>query len=240
MRGSLAFFCALALVACAPSQAVGAELQTRLETLSKAGNGEAAYHLGMLYHLGLEGTKKDARKAFDLFKLAAERGDPLGAYKLGCYYDGQGEGIVEDDPVLALRYKLIAAEAGYSRAQTDVARHFFQQDKIADGLRWLEAAAAQGDVSAMMAVGGLYSQDAPVAVPKDPVKSYAYLMAAFADAPKEFEEVRPKVEAELAARLTPEQLKQAKALVAGWKARPSALTLKANSGLDAAKRLAAL
>lgn len=101
------------LLAPVPSFAAEPQLAQKLTTLTEAGNGEASYYLGMLYHLGMDGVAKDTRKAFALFKQSADRSDPLGAYKYGCYFDGQGEGVVEGDPKLALRYKLVAAEEGY-------------------------------------------------------------------------------------------------------------------------------
>lgn len=232
------FLATLALLACAPAPAIGSGLTTKLETLSNAGGGEATYHLGMIHHLGLEGRPKDARKAFELFQLATKRGDPLGAYKLGCFYDGQGEGVVESDAQLALRYKMVAAEAGYSRAQSDVARHLFQDGRVDDALRWLEKAAAQGETTALMALAGLYSGGVPNSpVPADPVKSYAYTMLMFVDAPTEFAKVKRKAEAELKAKLTSEQLDAAKSMVRSWRVRASPLTDKANSGLQAAKAL---
>ena len=97
-------------IAMAPASAANPSLAPKLTALSDAGSGEAAYHLGMIYHIGAAGVAKDARRAFALFKLSAERGDPMGAYKYGCYFAGQGEGIVGSDPKLAMRYKVIAAD----------------------------------------------------------------------------------------------------------------------------------
>jgi TPR repeat protein len=239
MRIVLASVAALCLLACSVPAAAGPSLGAKLEALSAKGSGEAAYHLGMLHHLGLEGTDKDARKAFQLFKLAADRGDPLGAYKLGCFYDGQGDGVVESDAQLALRNKLVAAQAGYSRAQSDVARHYFGIGKVDQALHWLETAAVQGEPTAMMALASLYSPKSPVdGVPRDPVKSYVYTMLLFASAPKEMAEARSQAEAELKSGLSVEQLAQGQALVRAWRAKPSQLTEKANSGLSAAERLA--
>jgi TPR repeat protein len=239
MRKSVALLAVLAVMACAPAGAAGSALSTKLEQLSAAGNGEAAYHLGMLYHLGLEGTPKDVRKAYDLFKLAAERGDPLGAYKLGCFYDGQGESVVESDAQLALRYKLVAARAGYSRAQSDVARHYFADGNAQEAVRWLEAAAVQGDAMALMALSGLYSGQADMpSIQADPGKSYAYAMVMFVDAPDDMAEMKRKVEAELKPKLTAEQLARANALIRSWRVVTTPITDKANSGLGAAKKLA--
>src|SRR3546814_8206416 len=76
-------------------------LLAKLASLAAEGNGEAAYHLGMAYHLGANGVEKDPQKAFELFTQSAETGDPLGAYMLGSYYEGEGGEAVETNPELA-------------------------------------------------------------------------------------------------------------------------------------------
>lgn len=243
----LSFLFLLLCAVAAPAAAADNQLRPRLEALSAKGSGEAAYHLGMIHHLGLEGTPKNAQKAFELFKLAMERGDPLGAYKLGCFYAGQGEGVVEDDPGLALKYKLVAAEAGYSLAQTDVARHYAGQGKTDEALRWMEAAARQGDFGALMALGALYSGAMPdLPAPVDRAKGYAYSLAAFSGAEPgskmeaEMAEMRNQVEAHLSSNMSTDELKRGRTLLAQWKPDQSELDRKAGIGLEAARKLVAL
>lgn len=220
----------------APLVAAAQPLTQKLTSLSAAGSGEASYYLGMLYHLGMDGVSKDTRKAFALFKQSAERGDPLGAYKYGCYFDGQ-EGVVEPDPKLALRYKLVAAQAGYALAQEDVAAHLFADGDNMGGLRWLEQAAAQGSPSALMALGGLYAGMAPAGAPsvtRDAGRGYAYFLMAAREVP----DMNAALELELA-KLTPDERKRAKKLEANWQPTPTALTLKVFKGFEPAERLAA-
>ena len=225
------------LLAPAPLLAAGQQMEQKLTSLSAAGSGEASYYLGMLYHLGMDGTTKDTNKAFSLFKQAAERGDPLGAYKYGCYFDGQGEGVVKSDPKLALRYKLVAAEAGYALAQQDVAAHLFAIGDKTGSLRWLERAAAQGSPEALMALGGLYAGMAPPGAPpvtRDPGRGYGYLLMAARGVP----EMKTALEPELA-KLSPDERKRANELEAKWQPKPTALTLKAFEGFKPAERLIA-
>ncbi len=80
----------------------------------------------MLFNNGI-GVAQDNRRAFALFQAAAEAGDPLAAYKVGCYHAGQFPGVVPQDEEQALRYKLVAAEAGYSLAQVDVANIYMRR-----------------------------------------------------------------------------------------------------------------
>jgi hypothetical protein len=232
---------ALAFLCVAQASAAGPDLRPKLEALSAAGSGEAAYHLGMIHHLGLTGAKKDARRAFELFKLSAARGDPLGAYKLGCYYYGQGEGVVEDDADLALRHKLAAAQAGYSLAQFDVARLYHLRGEPAETLRWLEAAANQGHVESLAALATFHAGDVPDnPIARDPAKAFAYLLKmarSFPDAGPEptVEEMRKT----LPFAVSTEEAKRGEALAAGWREAPTALTLKALSGERAAEQLLA-
>jgi TPR repeat protein len=225
------------LLAPAPVLAAEQPLTQRLTTLSNAGSGEASYYLGMIYHLGMDGVAKDKRKAFALFKQSAERNDPLGAYKYGCYFDGQAEGVVKPDPKLALRYKLIAAEAGYALAQEDVATHLFADGDKMGSVRWLERAAQQGSPTALMALGGLYAGMAPPGAPpvtRDPGRGYGYLLMAAREVP----EMKAALQAELT-KLPPDERKRASELEANWQPKPTALTLKVFQGFKAAETLAA-
>jgi TPR repeat protein len=232
----------LALLAASPAWAAPDSLRPRLEELAASGSGEAAYHLGMIHHLGLEGAGKDASKAFAQFKVAAERGDALGAYKLGCFYAGQGGGAVTPDPALALRWKTVAAEAGYALAQEDVAHMLLESGDSARALGWYEAAARQGSARALMTLGVLHDPEAlegPARhVPKDLAKSYAYLSLFFnlSDRP-EMAAAKAAFLKEVTARMSKGEIERAEAFVKGWRTQPTPLTAKANLGLAAAEQL---
>lgn len=85
-------------IGCATNQK---NLFTEMEVLADQGSPEAQYYLGMFYNNGI-GTTQDTNKAFQLFGKSARAGDPLGNYKLGCYYAGQGQGVVDIDTEKAL------------------------------------------------------------------------------------------------------------------------------------------
>lgn len=212
------------------------DLRIKLEQSAERGNAEAEYHLGMLYNNGVLGVAKDLPRAYRSFVKAASLGDPLGAYKLGCYLDGQFPGVVPLDHDKALELKLVAAQAGYALAQLDVAGSYFHNGQYEQSQQWLQRAADQGDAKALfnLSVGHLRGHWQP----SDPALGYAYFKLAKLVAEGS---VNPRAAAsldEIAAKLSAEQLAAANALVAGWKAQPSALTRKAKQGLAAAQALA--
>lgn len=224
----------------APSNDAGAEsaLTAKLASLAAQGNAEAAYHLGMAYHLGTNGADKNPQKAFDLFKQSAEAGDPLGAYMLGSYFEGAGGAAIEADADLALKHKLAAADVGHALAQHDVAQHFYEAGDTDKALEYLQASAKQGYLPSLQALASLYSGEGKVT--KDPVKQFAYvalIQGTSGEAPsKRLQEWRDKMQAALGE----EQLKEAVQIVSEWKIEPTEVTKKALSGEAAAIKLAGL
>jgi TPR repeat protein len=233
----LALLCAGATAGADPAPD---RLTARLEALSAQGNGEAAYHLGMIHHLVLGGVPKDARKALELFRLAAERGDPLGAYKLGCYYHGQGEGLVENDVELALRHKLVAAEAGYSLAQRDVGDIYAQRGDYGRALKWYDSAARQADVVAIALVSNLYD---PIfyfdGVEPGRALAFAYNLIGVRMLRSENELVGRQVEEDLRRRTDPAIIARGEPIADAWRPRRTPLTDKTLAGLGSAERLVA-
>lgn len=237
MKALLHLSLPLALLAgtCSPSNAAAPALQARLEALAMRGNGQALYHLGMMHHLGLDGAKKDPHLAFDLFKKSAAAGDALGAYKVGCFYAGQGDGAVASDPELALKYKLVAAEAGYSLAQSDVAGIYFQRGDLRSALRWLQSAADQGDFGAMMAFAGLHA--GKHGVPRNGATQYAYTKLAMQRMEAATEKLPGDWQKEIRSEFSADELRRGEAMARAWKARPTVLTELADAGHGAASEL---
>jgi len=224
--------CLMPLAAC--DRAQSAPLVPALEKLAARNNAEAIYHLGMMWHTG-SGVKKDPAKALDAFRRAAALGDPLGAYKLGCYYDGQGEGLVERDLDLALKYKLVAAEAGYALAQQDVGGLYARRGELRTAEAWLARAAAQGWRDALMANAAI-GNGGP-GLPRDQARIVAWFRLYLNRG-----DVRPGQREWLTtqeAKLTPEERDRADSIVKGYRPAPTALTMKALSGQRAAEALVA-
>lgn len=183
----------------------------------------------MAYHTG-SGVKRDARKALALFREAAASGSPLASYKLGCYYDGQGGELVDDDLALALEHKLIAAEAGYALAQQDVAAIYARTGDMEEAVQWLEQAAKQGWAQSLASYASIHN--GAEGVTRDPVKTAAYFrlyLTRREASPEQLEWLR-----EFEEGMSADQKQRADHLVRNYAARPTQITLTALSGERAA------
>jgi uncharacterized protein len=207
-----------------PANADDTDTLNAMTALANKGDAEAQYHVGMMHNNGI-GTQKDLKQAFVWFQKSTASNDPLGAYKLGCYYDGQGAGIVTADATEALKYKLIAANAGYALAQHDVAHLYARQGNFEEALKWWKMAGDQGYPNALFSLSRSYSGGK--GTPRDISLSYAYFKLSKLAPPKNVNE--------MAGMLSKPELEKAEKLVSEWKAQPTALTLKAKRGFEAAE-----
>jgi hypothetical protein len=224
--------CVLPLSACA--DAPDADTLRKLTALAEQGSAAAQYNVGMFHNNGI-GTAKDPRTAFRWFERAAAGGDALGHYKVGCYYAGQFPGAVEVDAAKALAAKTVAAEAGYSLAQSDVGDSHAQKGDRPQAVKWWTAAADQGYAQAAYHLANAYQRGQ--GVPNDPVKAMTNMLIVERLTP---EPMRPRLAPNLEAirgTLSPEQITQAESAAAAWQANPSPLTLRAKRGVVEAKEL---
>jgi TPR repeat protein len=224
----------LCLASCAEAQS--AELTQKLEKAARSGDSEANYHLGMIYNNGL-GVTQDAKRAFAYFKQAAEAGDPLGAYKVGCYYAGQFEGVVAVDQEQALRYKLKAAEAGYKLAQLDVGIIYAQRKDYGPALKWFEAAGKQGDAQSLYNLSVFYKDGLGTASSRP--RTHAFFRLAHIAARGNVSDGAQKQLEEMGAAMSPDERAEAERIAASWVTGPTPLTRLAAAGLDRAQAVAA-
>ncbi|MES2327346.1 MAG: tetratricopeptide repeat protein [Pseudomonadota bacterium] len=222
----------LFLSACGNAQPTG-DLIPGLQRLAASNNPEAIYHLGMAYQTGL-GLPKDPGKALEAFRRAASLGDVLAAYKVGCYYDGQGD-LLKPDPELALRYKLVAANAGYALAQQDVASLYAQKGDTGAALAWLDKATGQGWSGALATSASVYN-GAPGVTP-DKAKTAAYFQL-YLDRTDATDEQRAWLK-NFEQQMSPEEQQRSLEIVRSYRPAPTQLTIKALSGQRAAFELIA-
>lgn len=213
------------------------DLPARLEQRAAAGNAEARYHLGMLYNNGIV-VAKDLRRAFALFREAAAAGDPLGHYKVGCYYAGQfGDDIVARDKGKALHHKLVAARAGYRLAQLDVANHYTGGEDYARALPWYEAAGRQGDAQALYNLS-VFAKDGLGMLPS-PARAWAFFRLAQIAARGEVNANAQESLDGMWQAMTAAQREEARRIEFGWLNGPTPLTRQAFDGLARAEQVAA-
>ena len=221
---ALAFSCLLFFAM--PAKAGDADTLKAMVALANKGDAEAQYHVGMMYNNGI-GTLRDLKQAFEWFQKSAASNDPLGAYKLGCYYDGQGADVVASDATEALKYKLVAAKAGYALAQHDVANHYARQGNPEEALKWWKMAGDQGYPDALFSLSMAYS--AGKGAPRDLSLSYAYF---------KLSKIPPQKNVnEMAGLLSKPELEKAEKLVTEWRPKPTSLTLQAKNGIRRAEEL---
>ena len=224
----------LALVNGAWASSEREALFAKLSMMAKQGNPEAEYHVGMMLNNGI-GVMRNPSQAFSWFEKAARGGQALASYKEGCYYAGQCPGVVPIDEEKALEYKLIAAKAGYSLAQHDVAGLYARQGHYEEAVRWWAAAATQGEPISMHNLATAYKDG--IGISKDGVKAYAYFKLSQLTAKGYLSEEAKASLDQVGKTLSPAELQGAELFVAQWKPAPTAWTLKARSGLTAAMEL---
>lgn len=211
------------------------ELFRKLTVHAEAGSAEAQYNLGMFYNNGI-GTAQNPKLAFEWFEKAAKAGEPLGSYKVGCYYGGQFQGVVPVDGDKALAFKLSAAQAGYMLAQHDVAIAYTERGDSEEAAKWWRMAAEQGDVAALVVLADAHKRGVGVAL--DPLKAYEYLFMASRLVPEsQIRQAAPFLD-ELKKSIEPSAAAGIEKAAAQWAPQPTELTIRAQSGIEEARRIA--
>ncbi|NML61489.1 sel1 repeat family protein [Massilia sp. RP-1-19] len=218
---------AILLAFASPTIAFDESMSARLRSLAEQGNRAAQYHLGMLYNNGIGSVTKDPKKAFAWFQKSAEGNDPLGAYKLGCYFAGQFPGVVAVDEDRAYSYKLIAAKAGYSLAQSDVAIISYKRGDYERAATWWKLAADQGNAIAAYNLANLHGSGR--VGPVDHAMAYAYFKLSKLISEKSVSASAQTTLTLLAAKMSPQELERAEQFVASWEEKRSDLTVQAQA-----------
>jgi len=208
------------------------DLFSKVKQLAEKEDAEAQYHLGMFYNNGI-GTPQNIQLAFEWFQKSAAGNDPLGNYKLGCYYSGQGQGFVDIDHEKAIRYKSIAAKAGYRLAQHDVAGMLFNKGDTEEAIRWLKVAGDQGDFDSLYALFNIYYLGKNIE--KNNLSAYLYLNLAATIATSEMPPQIKSIMSELSTKISADEKNKADKIISEWKPLPTPLTIRALNGLQTAK-----
>lgn len=205
-----------------------------LHRLAEAGQPAAQYYVGMRYHLGI-GVDQDRSAAFAWFQKSASGGDPLGSFKLACYYSGQHESLVQLDMQKAEEHMLVAAEAGYILAQFAMAELFASRGDMPRAVDWLDKAADQGHLLAHTKLLSLYALGDDWE--RDLEEAYLYYFRLEKLLGDDLNEDMRAVLLNTLATATPAEIEDARSRAEAWTPRTTALTQRAFQGLGAEQEL---
>ena len=136
----------------------GANTLPELMRRAEKGDGEALYHLAMLYDTGCGTIRPDTARSTALYIRAAEAGNIEAQNYLG-YRLYKGEGA-ERDPEQALQWLETAAMAGSAKAASNLGFLLLEGENVvhdaANAAYWLSRAADAGVASAQSMLGDLY------------------------------------------------------------------------------------
>jgi TPR repeat protein len=164
-------------------------------------------------------------KAAEFWRPLAEKGDSTAQYLLGALYlDGKG---VEQDDAKAFMWFQRAANQGDARAQYNVGASYAEgagvQKSEVDAAKWFQRAANQGMVFAQLNLGLLYA--AGNGVPHDNVEAFKWLDLAFSGLPAGGPRSDvARAMTDVAAKMTREEIDEAKRRERQWKVQPEAKT----------------
>jgi TPR repeat protein len=143
----LSLFCLLA----APAWGYLGVPFEELKKAADAGDPESQNKMGVLFAQGI-GLRHDKAAAFYWYKKAADAKYPPAMWNLAFMYV-RGEGGVKEDMATAFSLFKEAAELGHADSQFDLSYMYLQgigtRLDRAEGMKWLEKAAAQGQRDAV-------------------------------------------------------------------------------------------
>jgi tetratricopeptide (TPR) repeat protein len=209
-----------------------AEALTWFRQAAQKGHPNAQFNLGQMYSLG-QGVAKDPAAAVKWYRMAADKGFADAQLKLGIAYD-DGVGVQQDYKEAAKLYRLAATnphpQEGRAIAEFSLGVLYHEgkgmPKDMKEAAKWFEMAADRGYPEAQFNIGWMYY--IPQGVEENFVKAYAWitLAARSAGTPSVVAEADTTVagraremSAELAKKMTPQQLADAERLIRGWKPR---------------------
>jgi TPR repeat protein len=108
-----------------------------------------------------EAFPKNEMEGFRWIRMAAEQGNSVAEYMVGCLYH-EGKGVPKDEKA-ASHWLRIAASRGNLKAQKHLATMYYLDKNYKQSIAWYHLAAAQGDARAQALLGKQYFQGEGVA-----------------------------------------------------------------------------
>jgi hypothetical protein len=166
---------------------------------------------------------KDYEKAIAAWRPLADKGVAAAQYRLGVMY-AEGKGVPANDAEAALWFER-AAKQGDAAAQYDLGASYVEgtgvrKDPTA-AAEWFRRAADQGYPLALLNLGLMYA--AGNGVPQDNVEAMKWIdLAIFALPPGGPRSDAARALGDIAPKLTPEQIQEAKSRERAWTPKPEA------------------
>jgi uncharacterized protein len=186
-------------------------------SLADQGNAVAQSRLGFMYQVG-QGVPQDDAAAASWYRKAADQGNASGQVHLGLFYDEGRGGLHKDDREATRLYKL-AADQGNASGQNNLGVNYrdglggvSKDDR--EAARLFKLAADQGNAWAQDNLGFMYANGR--GVQQDYVAAHMWFDLAAAGGLRETLASRQLV----AAKMTPEQIAEAKKRFAEWLGTP--------------------
>jgi uncharacterized protein len=166
---------------------------------------------------------KDYVKAAEAWTPLAGKGDASAQYYLGTLF-AEGKGVAQNDATAFMWFER-SAKQGNAEAQYNLGASYAAGTGVAksypDAAKWFQRAADQGMVFAQVNLGLLYA--AGNGVPQDNVEAFKWLELAFRRLPpgESAMDVAHAME-DVGAKMTREQIDEAKVRERQWKPKPEA------------------
>ena len=198
--------------------------------LAEEGNPTAQMRLGDLYYDG-RGVPQSDDAAMNWYRKAADAGQRQAQWRIGLMYS-EGRGVSQNRRE-AVRWYRLAAEQGLPEAEYNLALAYDFGDGTpqdsAEAVRWYASAAEQGLALAQNNLGAMYQNGEGVAQDLGQAyKWYTIAAAHFTSSEDEDRDRALKNRAEIASKMSAQQIAQAQALADKWKPEP---TLNWTSGV---------
>jgi TPR repeat protein len=125
---------------------------------SDLGDMNATCNLAIFYEKGQYIVEKNLHKAYKLFKMAADKGNPVALYNVGlCHHYGRG---VLTDLKLAMEFYKKSSDLQYTKAMTNLAvclhNDYSMENNQIEAVKLFKKAAELGDIISMNNLGICY------------------------------------------------------------------------------------
>jgi TPR repeat protein len=163
----------------------------------------------------------DYAKAVEVWRALADQDVAIAQYRLGDMY-AEGKGVEQND-AKAMQWFQRAADHGIADAQYNLGASYAAGLGVArndaEAAKWFRRAADQGMAFAQLNLGLMYA--AGRGVPQDNVEAITWLdIAVISLPPGAARSDAARAMQDVADKMTPEQLRQARARAKSWKAKP--------------------